>query len=253
MMLLRPQRGIVYGPVRSRRLGASLGINVLPVSHKVCSFDCVYCQYGWTDAAQLASLARGELPAVDIVLEAVEAALRALPAPPAYLTFSGNGEATLHPDFGALVDGVTKLRDALTPQARTAILSNAARVTDPGVRAALARLDEPILKLDAGTDATLQQTNRPVVPLTVEDIVTGLCALPRVTLQSLFCGGPDGNLGPGNVAAWLAAVERIRPVAVQIYTLDRGYPSDRIEVASPAELAALGAAVRARGIAAQIF
>jgi wyosine [tRNA(Phe)-imidazoG37] synthetase (radical SAM superfamily) len=252
-MLLRPQRGIVYGPVRSRRLGASLGINVLPAGRKVCSFDCVYCQYGWTDAAQLDAPARGELPAVESVLEAVEAALRALATPPAYLTFSGNGEATLHQQFGALVDGVTRLRDAWAPSARTAILSNATRVTDPAVRAALARLDEPILKLDAGTDATLRRFNRPLVPLTVHDVVAGLRLLPRVTIQSLFCGGPDGNLAAGDIASWLDAVESIRPVAVQIYSLDRGFPSDRIEAAPPEALAALCAAVTARGMTACIY
>ena len=252
-MLLRPQRGIIYGPVQSRRLGASLGINVLPAGRKVCSFDCVYCQYGWTDVDLLDAPARGELPAVETVLEALEMALRALATPPAFLTFSGNGEATLHPRFGALVDGVTRLRDALAPSARTAILSNSSRVTDPGVRAALARLDEPIMKFDAGTDAALRRYNRPLVPLTVHGIVAGLRELPRVTIQSLFCGGPDGNLDPENIVAWLDAVESIQPAEVQIYSLDRGFPSNEIVAARPEELAAIHAAVTERGLAATVF
>lgn len=220
---------------------------------KVCSFDCVYCQYGWSDAAGLEAVGRGELPAVETVLEALEKALRTLPTPPDYLTFSGNGEATLHPQFGALVDGVTRLRVALAPDSRTAILSNSSRVTDPVVRAALARLDEPIMKLDAGTDAALRRYNRPLVPLGVAEIVAGLRALPRVTIQSLFCDGPEGNLDAENAAAWLDAVQSIRPVMVQIYSLDRGVPSQSIVAATPAQLAALGAAVESRGVRARVY
>lgn len=252
-MTIPPQRGIVYGPVQSRRLGSSLGINVLPASRKVCSFDCVYCQYGWSEAAALEAVGRGELPAAETVLAAVEKALRALPAPPAYLTFSGNGEATLHPQFGALVDGVTRLRDALAPGARTAILSNSSRVSDPAVRAALQRLDEPIMKLDAGTDAALRRYNRPLAALGVQDIVSGLRELPRVTIQSLFCNGLEGNLDDENVTAWLDAVQSIRPVMVQIYTLDRGFPSQAIVAAKPAQLAAVSAAVRARGVSVRVY
>ncbi len=197
--------------------------------------------------------ARGELPPVDAILGGVEKALRALPVPPAFLTFSGNGEATLHPRFGELVDGVTRLRDAHAPHARTAILSNASRVTDAEVRAALSRLNEPILKLDAGTDAVLSRFNRPLVPVTVCEIVEGLRLLPRVTIQSLFCGGPGGNLAREDVAAWLDAVASICPVGVQIYSLDRGWPSDAIEPAEPEELRALRDALTARGISATVY
>jgi wyosine [tRNA(Phe)-imidazoG37] synthetase (radical SAM superfamily) len=252
-MVLHPQRGVIYGPVRSRRLGASLGINVLPAGVKVCSFDCVYCQYGWSDASRLSAAASGELPPAETILAGVEKALRALPVAPDYLTFSGNGEATLHPQFGVLVDGVTQLRDQFAPAARTAILSNAARVTDAAVRAALSRLDEPILKLDAGTDAVLQRFNRPLLPVTVQEIVAGMRALPRVTIQALFCGGPGGNLDRENLTAWLDAVVSIRPVGVQVYSLDRGVPSDAIEPAPPAELAAIVAALGARGVAATAY
>ena len=129
-MLLPLKDGFVYGPVRSRRLGASLGINVLPPGQKVCNFDCLYCQYGWTEPEPLGEAAEIAFPAAESILIAVGKALLALPEPPAYLTFSGHGEATLHPELGELVDGVIVMRDRLAPGARTAILSNSTRVCD---------------------------------------------------------------------------------------------------------------------------
>jgi wyosine [tRNA(Phe)-imidazoG37] synthetase (radical SAM superfamily) len=243
-----PQRGIVYGPVRSRRLGRSLGINLLPAGRKVCTFDCVYCQYGWTDRGAIAAMTSGDWPGADVVLGAVEAALARLSDdPPAYLTFSGNGEPTLHPRFGAIVAGVKELRDCLAPRARTAVLSNSSRVGSPGVRAALAALDQRIMKLDAGTEEGFQRVSRPVDGLTLASVVEGLRALEDVTIQTLLVAGPDGNLEPREIEAWLKCIAAIRPVAVQLYTLDRGTPSDRIEAAGEEELRAVGERVKALG------
>ncbi|HVP37781.1 MAG TPA: radical SAM protein [Candidatus Saccharimonadales bacterium] len=250
-MLLEPKRGITYGPVRSRRLGRSLGINVLPPGRKVCNFNCRYCQYGWTDPAAAASPA--DFPPVPAVLDAVGRALEELPEPPAYLTFSGNGEPTLHPGFPELVDGVRELRDRLAPDARTAILSNSSRAGDPRVRAALARLDVRIMKLDAGTPACFHRYNGPAAGLALDALVQGLRELPDVTLQSLFTAGPAGNLEPRETAAWLAAVAAIRPREVQIYTLDRGAPCDRIAPAAPGDLAQLRDRLRALGVPATAF
>lgn len=250
-MLLELKKGCVYGPVSSRRLGRSLGINVLPPARKVCTFDCQYCQYGWTHRDCLAS-ADG-FPAVAAVLGEVEAALRQLPDPPAFLTFSGNGEPTLHPAFPHLVDGVIALRDRVAPSARTAILSNSTRVGDPVVRAALRRLDARIMKLDAGSQATLDGFNQPLEPLAVDELVDGLGELDEVTLQALFAGGPAGNHSPDHVAAWLACVERIRPVAVQVYTLDRDVPSRHLAPVPRPDLEAIAAALEARRITATAF
>ncbi len=247
-MLLELKRGCVYGPVSSRRLGPSLGINVLPSARKVCTFDCQYCQYGWTRRDCLAS-ADG-FPTVATVLGEVEAALRRLPAPPAFLTFSGNGEPTLHPELPRLVDGVVALRDRVAPAARTAILSNSTRVGDPGVRAALRRLDARIMKLDAGSQAVLDAFNQPLEPLAIDELVEGLGDLGDVIIQALFAGGGAGNHSPEHVTAWLACIERIRPTAVQVYTLDRDVPSRHLAPVPRADLEAIAAALAARGIAA---
>ncbi|MCU0291109.1 MAG: hypothetical protein MUF10_03845 [Thermoanaerobaculaceae bacterium] len=250
-MLLELKKGCVYGPVSSRRLGRSLGINVLPAARKVCTFDCQYCQYGWTRRDCLAS-ADG-FAAVATVLCEVEATLRRLPDPPAFLTFSGNGEPTLHPAFPRLVDSVIALRDRVAPTARTAILSNSTRVGDPAVRAALRRLDARIMKLDAGSQAALDGFNQPLEPLAIDELVEGLGDLGEVTLQALFAGGPAGNHGPDHIAAWLTCVERIRPVAVQVYTLDRDVPSRHLAPVPRPDLDAIAAALEARGLAATAF
>jgi wyosine [tRNA(Phe)-imidazoG37] synthetase (radical SAM superfamily) len=252
-MLLSPQRSITYGPVRSRRLGRSLGINLLPARRKICNFNCRYCQYGWTDRALLASATGSDFPAVGEVLGAVETAVRYLDAPPAYLTFSGNGEPTLHPRFAQIVDGIEDLRRRLAPGARTAILSNASRVVVPEVRVALARLDVRIMKLDAGTEAGFQRMSGPPEGLTLDAVADGLRLLPETTLQTLFTGGPLGNLDAQEVDAWLGRVARIRPHAVQIYTLDRGAPCDLITPAGREELQAVRARLAALGVASEAF
>ncbi len=252
-MLLDLKRAATYGPVASRRLGRSLGINLLGSAAKVCTFDCLYCQYGWTPPDALAGDAHGRLPGVDEVLAQVEGALARLAEPPAYLTFSGNGEPTLHPRFGAIVDGVRAVRDRLAPSARTAILSNSTRVGDPAVRAALARLDVRIMKLDAGDEATFRRFNRPRGGVTFAQVLEGLRALGGVTVQALFADGPDGNAGSDEVRAWLDAVVSVRPVAAQIYTLARGYPSDRIGPVGARLLGAIRDRLRAFGVPAVAY
>ena len=252
-MLLGLQRGILYGPVRSRRLGFSLGINLLPPGHKLCDFDCVYCQYGWTDAALLARAGELAFPAPEEVAAALRAALPGCDPPPAYLTFSGNGEPTLHPRFGEVVAAVTAVRDELLPAARTAILSNGARAGVPEVRDALRRLDVRILKLDAGAAELFGRYNRPAAGITLASVVDGLRALGGVTLQSLFTGGPGGNSGEPEVREWLAAARAVAPLAVQIYTLARGYPSQRIAPLERERLLEIRDRAAAAGLAAEVF
>ncbi len=252
-MLLKPQRGITYGPVRSRRLGRSLGINVLPGGRKVCNFDCRYCQYGWTDPALSASTQAPEFPALEEILEAVSSTLRALPAPLDYVTFSGNGEPTLHPRFGAIVDGVNELRNRLAPGARSVILSNSSTVGDAGVRGILARLDVRIMKLDAGTEACFLRYNRPADGLTLAEVVEGLRLLSDATLQTLLTTGSAGNLDDREMDAWIERVAAIRPQAVQLYTLDRDAPDRDLVPATREQLVRMRARVEALGIAAEVY
>jgi wyosine [tRNA(Phe)-imidazoG37] synthetase (radical SAM superfamily) len=237
-MLLDLQAGIIYGPVRSRRLGRSLGINILPAERKVCSFDCLYCQYGFSHGKtrEEAGKERNRLPTVTEVLSAVEGAVLNLPEPAAYLTFSGNGEATLHPGFKEIVLGLRDIRDRLCPGSKTAILSNSSMVNDPLIREALALLDVRIMKLDAGTEEMFAGYNRPAKGITLEDTVAGLAALEDVTIQSLFTKGGEGNFTPEHLIAWVEQVKKISPIFVQLYSLDRESPTASLLPVNKSEL-----------------
>lgn len=252
------QQGILYGPVRSRRLGLSLGLNILPDEIKVCSLNCRYCQYGWTGMlATRAKLFEGFLPSREAVREALRTRLEALAGagtPPDTLTFSGNGEATLHPDFPAIAADVVALRDALAPACRTAILSNATTVHLAPIREALLLLDDPVLKLDAGREATFRALNGPAGGVSFGSVLGGLRAMAgRVILQALFVRGRVDNSTDEEVEAWISVAASIDPLSVQIYTLDRG-PADRGLMPVPTDrLEAIADAARGAGIDARVF
>jgi len=244
MDVLPLQSGILYGPVASRRLGRSLGINLLPTDRKVCSFDCIYCHYGRTGEKTLAP-GRGGLPGVDQVLGAVEEALRASPDID-YITFSGNGEPTLHPDFPAIADGVRRLRDDLRPDVKLAILSNSSTVHLPRIRKTLALFDAPIMKLDAGDARTLASINRPVPAVTLAKIVSGLKEVPDLILQSVLVDGKVTNARGEAFEAWLAALDEIAPAQVQIYSTDRPVPDAGVERVPPLTLRRLAGEIEQR-------
>lgn len=252
-MLLALQSDIIYGPVRSRRLGRSLGVNVLPAQRKVCSFDCLYCQYGRFAPKNMEEAGKCEFPGVNEILDALEQALKQLPVPPAYITFSGNGEATLFPRFRELVEGIRQLRDSLAPETKTAILSNSTTVNDPGIREALAMLDVRIMKLDAGTEKMFTHYNRPGKGITLKQTVDGLAALEDVTIQSLFTKGPDGNFTPRHLSAWVKQIKRIAPLFVQVYSLDRNSPTRSLISLDKDDLLHIQSLLEPANIPAQIY
>ncbi|GAB4375703.1 MAG: radical SAM protein [Calditrichia bacterium] len=252
-MTIPLQRGIVYGPVNSRRLGLSLGINVLPTRQKVCSLNCLYCQYGWTKFHTRLLTQREFLPTVPEILRAVEESLQMVYPQPAYITFSGNGEPTLHPNFPELVAGVIRLRDRYAPSARTAVLSNSTRIDDARIRDAIEQLDMRIMKLDCGNGVCFQSFNRPAPGINFETIVHWLMAMRGITIQSLFTGGPQGNYSPDNIRDWINIVKEISPRAVQIYTLDRGYPAKSITPATPEMLKHLKKRLQSEGIEGEVY
>jgi len=190
-MLLELKEAVTYGPVNSRRLGRSLGINLFPGVRKVCTFDCLYCQYGRAGSVPNVRSDSSTLPSASEVATGVEVALRSPTDPPAYLTFSGNGEPSLHPDFPGIVEEILALRDRMIPTARVAILSNSSTVGCLRVREALRRLDVRIMKLDAGDEATFRRFNGPWAGLALDEVLTGLRALEDVTLQTLLASGPE--------------------------------------------------------------
>jgi wyosine [tRNA(Phe)-imidazoG37] synthetase (radical SAM superfamily) len=224
--------GIIYGPVNSRRLGRSLGINLSPVRQKLCSFNCIYCHYGWTERLTTdVDAYRDAFPSQEQVLQAVRQALESSEKPD-YITFSGDGEPTLHPDFSAIVGGVRRVRDEVARQVPLAILTNSSTLGNPSVREGLEQIDRRICKLDAGTEATFQALNGPAPGITLGGIVKHLCSLDRVTIQTIFLRGTVDNTGEENLAAWIALMARINPEVVQIYSTDRPVPQKGIKKVS---------------------
>jgi wyosine [tRNA(Phe)-imidazoG37] synthetase (radical SAM superfamily) len=252
-MLLNLQSDIIYGPVRSRRLGPSLGVNILPARIKVCTFDCLYCQYGRCTGMPPGETGDYNFPTVAEVLSALEQALKNPAQPLAYITFSGNGEPTLHPDFKKMVEGVREVRDVLCPTARTAILSNSTTVNNPVTREALAMLDMRIMKLDAGTEEMFCHYNRPARGITLADTVKGLASLGNISLQSLFTTGPEGNFTPEHLSHWVEQVKKISPLIVQIYTLARQSPTETITALDRGDLMHIRRLLEKEDIPAAVF
>ena len=219
------QSGIVYGPVNSRRLGLSLGINLLPSTYKLCSFNCLYCQYGWTNKPTLNLTHQiKDLPKVEEISVALEGSLQEMIRQGSKvnsITFSGNGEPTLHPDLAVIIERVKALRNTYFPEAKLAILSNSSMVSKKEVRDALEMLDMRVMKLDAGGEDLLRQLNGPTPHLYLGEIVSGLKKLKDVIIQSLFVQGRVTNADPNNVREWVEKVKEIQPILVQVYTLDR--------------------------------
>lgn len=252
-MTIPLQQKIVYGPINSRRLGRSLGINLLPISLKVCTFNCVYCQYGWTRVHDYQLPEESMWPPVEQVIEEVKKALQKIQSPPDYITFSGNGEPSLHPAFIQLVDEIIQLRDLYARASLTAILSNSTTIHDSSIRTAIAKLDAPIMKLDCGNEKCLKLYNRPCKGFNYTEMLSGLAQLKKVTIQTLFTEGPEGNFYPENISNWIERLKKISPRQVQIYTLDRGHPSDEIFPVVKEKLLAVRDQLRQENINAEVY
>jgi wyosine [tRNA(Phe)-imidazoG37] synthetase (radical SAM superfamily) len=252
-MTIPLKAGIIYGPVNSRRLGRSLGINLLPRGTKICTFNCVYCQYGWTKIHGRSLPDNKEWPAPEVIFSELKKFLENSEIPPEYLTFSGNGEPTLHPHFPEIVQGIITIRDELAPPAKTAILSNSSTVTETPIREALRMLDVRIMKLDCGNAECFTHYNQPTSGVEFSEVIEGLRELDKVTIQSLFADGDGGNYTPSSIEDWIVQLKIIHPVFVQIYSLDRGYPSDNIYPLSVQKLNTIRDYLNLLNIPSQVF
>ena len=228
----------VFGPIFSRRLGSSLGINLLPQEGKLCNFDCIYCECGWNKDG------RGDrtLPTAEDVREALEAKLRACSeagTPIDSITFSGDGEPTLNPDFPAIIDLTLELRDRYYPNAKVSVLSNATRVGREPVFHALRKVDNPILKIDAPTDEGAVLMNQPVGEYHVADIVRDLERFQgNFVLQTMFLKA-DGWESAQWVEQWMDLVRHLSPREVMVYTIDRETPASGLSKYTVEEMRSL--------------
>ena len=243
----------VFGPVHSRRLGVSLGINLLPADGKRCTFDCIYCECGYNkDGRKGKKMASRE--EVRKVLRARLEDMQANGPKPDVITFAGNGEPTIHPEFPEIVDDVIALRDEFFPQCKISVLSNATRIVKPEVFEALKKVDNNILKLDTVSDDYIRALDKPVGKYAVGDIIEKMreygksCIILTMFLRGTHEGRNMCNTTDEYVLPWLEAVKAIRPKCVMIYTIDRETPSPLLEKATKKELDAIAGKVRASGI-----
>lgn len=250
---------IIFGPVKSRRLGISLGLNLLPLSIKHCSFNCLYCECGWTRPKSGDCLT---FPARNDIRQALEKKLMAMRTKKAMLdtiTFAGNGEPTLHPEFDGIVDDTIALRNAHYPAARIAVLSNASMLGNEQVAAALSKIDQNILKLDAGTQETFEKINNPPIDIDLDEVVGNLVRFKgRIIIQTLFVKGSYYGVAFDNttekeVNAWLGHLERIRPLLVMIYPVARATPAEGVEKVGMETLEAIARRVEALGIPTEVY
>ena len=269
MLILYPVKGykmatflfneIIFGPVKSRRLGVSLGINLLPTKRKICNFNCIYCECGWTRDIEKAV---SHLPGREDVYKALENKLSEMNdqnQPPDVITFAGNVEPTLHPEFPGIIDDSITLRNKYFPGTRIAVLSNATTIANPLIKAALLKVDKNILKLDSAFDSTIKIHNQPRVSIYVEELIKnmiqfkGKLIIQTLFLRGLYNGNVIDNTTPVELTAWLKAIERIRPSEVMIYTISRDTPEGgQLKKVPARELRGIAAKVESMGIKTQV-
>jgi wyosine [tRNA(Phe)-imidazoG37] synthetase (radical SAM superfamily) len=250
---------IIFGPVKSRRLGVSLGINLLPVKKKICNFNCVYCECGWTHDSENKN---NKLPIRSEVYEALEHKLVELKnnkQAPDVITYAGNGEPTLHPEFAGIIDDSIALRNQYFPEAKIAVLSNATTIFLPSIKEALLKIDMNILKLDSAIDSTIKIHNQPRSNVVAAELIKSLASFNgKIIIQTLFLRGiHDGkeldNTTPVEINAWLNALKKIKPSEVMIYTISRDTPEGSTLKKVPlGELKGIASRVESLGFKTQV-
>lgn len=249
---------IAFGPVKSRRFGLSLGINLLPLDNKICNFDCIYCECGWTN---LKGVTNKFIPKKDI-LSAIDTRLAELKEKgikPDAITFAGNGEPTMHPDFAKIMDGTIVLRNKYFPEVKLVVLSNATLIGNKDVFDALQKTDIKVLKLDAGSDELFRLIDQPRSSKSIDWYIEKLKSFKgELYLQTIFLTGTHRNKNVDNttedeVNKWLGHIKEIKPAHVMIYTIDREPPSSTIHKAKPAVLEKICRQVNESGFSAKVY
>lgn len=247
----------IFGPVKSRRLGTSLGINLLPNDGKVCTFDCIYCECGYN----IQGVGSNKLPSREEVAKRLREKLQEMTLkgePLDVITFAGNGEPTMHPDFADVIDDTIALRNEYYPSAKVAVLSNSTQLGRKGVLEALLKVDDNILKLDSALQKTINRLNVPVSEVSPRQIIDYLNQFEgNFILQTMFLRGSIGgevidNTTEEELLLWLEIVKQLRPRQVMIYTISRPTPHKTLEKISLSDLERIGDRVRSLGIDVQI-
>jgi wyosine [tRNA(Phe)-imidazoG37] synthetase (radical SAM superfamily) len=250
---------IIFGPVNSRRLGVSLGLNLVPVNRKVCTFNCIYCECGWTNNRHMPSDGFPQRELISESLTKKMAEMRNEGFLPDSITFAGNGEPTLHPDFPGIIEDTVEIRDQHARESQIVVLSNASLADRPGIREALTLADRNILKLDTGIEETFKLLNQPPSHLKLVDIIENLKLFPEnLIIQTLFIRGTHGKNSINNTTEkelirLLKLYGEISPAEVQVYTIARDTPVDSLQRIPLSELNAISERIEALGIKTSVF
>lgn len=249
---------IIFGPIKSRRFGVSLGINLLPLKNKVCNFNCIYCECGWTDLKSF------EIEYFDSnkIISSIENRFKELSKNQTHIdsiTFAGNGEPTMHPKFSIIIDAVIDLRNLYLPHIKITVLSNATLLGNHAVFDSLKKVDSKVMKLDAGTTEMLKKIDKPLSSKKIDWYIEKLKEFKGdLIIQTMFLKGYyDGqyidNTSPEELAAWIKALKEINPQAVMIYTIDRDTPAKMLEKISIEKLNSICDMVKSTGIKAVVY
>lgn len=244
----------IFGPVLSRRLGTSLGVNLLPASGKVCTFDCIYCECGLNNQVKT----HDKMPSRELVREELEKTLQAMKQRGDRLdiiTFAGNGEPTAHPKFAEIIDDTIELRDRYYPDTKIGVLTNGTQIHKPKIFEALKKIEDNIQKLDTVDESYIKRIDRPVSHFSVAEQIERLKAFDgKLKIQTMFMGGKDAdgvdvdNTSEEFIQPWLDAVKAIRPQEVMIYTLDRKTPLHQLKKTAPEVLDRIAERLRQAGL-----
>lgn len=245
---------IIFGPIISRRLGVSLGVNLLPTDSKLCNFDCVYCECGWTKNGDKNTKAHfNDKNEVLSRLKDVLADRAAKGETLDVITFAGNGEPTMHPDFAEIIEGTIALRNQYFPNVKIAVLSNSTMLGRESVRDALSKVDRAILKIDSAFESTIQAINNPLGKYTLEAVLENMSLFEgEIIVQTMFLRGVINgviidNTTDKEVDAWIEILKRVKPSQVMIYSLDRDTPLDTLTKVQKEELERIATKVVAAG------
>ncbi|MFA7115787.1 MAG: radical SAM protein [Bacteroidales bacterium] len=255
--MTRLRQRIAFGPIKSRRLGNSLGINLLPINGKVCTFDCIYCECGWNKNGTK----NHTFPKLSEVKEEMKAYfvnLNEKNIPVDTITFSGNGEPTLHPEFPQIIDYTLEMRDKYFPKAVVSVLSNSTTLDNKEIRNALRKIDNPILKLDSGDQDFLNLMNNPQKEFSLEKLIHNLSLFEgNFILQTMFLKGKYkgkyiDSADPILTKKWIDIVLKLHPKLVQVYTIARDTPAKELEKISEEKMYQITEPLRTHGIKVQI-
>jgi len=249
---------IIFGPVKSRRLGISLGINLLPETSKYCNFDCIYCECGWTPDKAEGKSAFHSREEVSQALELKFKEMKAENNPPDVITFAGNGEPTLHPEFPDIIDDTIHLRNQYFPEAKIAVLSNATRIKNERIFESLLKIDQNIQKIDSPFEHTIHIINRPKNKYSLRETIDLLKRFNgKVIIQSMFIKGEYmgediDNTSDEKIIAWIGILKEIAPEEVMIYTIARDTPTETLKAVDKETLLDIAKKVETNGMKVQV-